>query len=527
MSDIKPPLTEPNWQEAIDRRFQDRLMRPLVKPGIIDTSTLARRIISRWQGFANRLPLLSQLEGRWAGVRELSAGQVPIVYAQQLREPANPSGAAVAPAQVSQRVATPTVQAKFAPAAGGAGASEATGTAEPSPLPVAPSQPVQRPPAQSGLLPAVSAEPAAATGTPQVSSSPLPVVASQTPTPTGTPQVSSSPLPVVVSQTPTPTGTPQVSSSPLPVVVSQTPTPTGTPQVSSSPLPVVVSQPPTPTGTAEPSPLPVVVSQPVQGPEAQAGLLPAVYAQPPGGAAAKANSQPARTQASPLPVVPAKFTSGSNLAPQVLDTDRVLPVARVFGESFSPGESPLPPEIRAVRDSRLPAIGQSSTPVPVVRVSTGAQAAQQLSGPLLRNLAAGNATVGSPAITAMPPEIRTPSPLPVVAGRPAAGPTGAGTPLVLSVPPALAGQRREANSSQPLASAPHSPGTGSAAKTAASQQTPARLPPVSGAQAERNIAPETEKPAKIDTDELADKIERKLMRRLTIENERRGRGQWR
>ncbi|WP_026098624.1 hypothetical protein [Kamptonema formosum] len=462
MSDMKPPLTEPNWQSSIDRRFQDRLMRPLVKPGIIDTSTLARRIISRWQGFANRLPLLSQLEGRWAGVRELSVGQVPVVYAQQLyakqqQEPANPSGAAVAPAQVSQRVATPTVQAKFAPAAGGAGASG---------MPVA-------------------ASPRASTGTAEPS--PLPVVASQPPTPTGTPQVSSSPLPVVASQPPTPTGTPQVSSSPLPVVASQ----------------------------------------PVRGPEAQAGLLPAVYAQPPGGGAAKTDSQPARTQASPLPVVPAKFTSGSNLAPQVLDTDRGLPVARIKGESFSPRESPLPPEIRAVRDSRLPAMGQSSTPLPVVRVSTGALAAQQLSGALLRNQAAGKATVGSPAITAMPPEKSTPSPLPVVAQQPAAGSTGLGTPLVLPVPPALAGQGREANSSQPLASAPHSPGTGSAAKTAASQQTPARLPPVSGAQAERNIGPETEKPAKIDTDELADKIERKLMRRLTIENERRGRGQWR
>jgi hypothetical protein len=496
---MKPPLTEPNWQSSIDRRLQDRLMRPAVKPGIIDTSRLARRIISRWQGFANRLPLLSQVEGRWAGVRELSAGQVPIVYAQLRREQANPSGAAVAPAQVSQRVATPTVQAKFAPAAGGAGASGmpvaaspgvSTGTAEPSPLPVVVSQPVQRPSAQSGLLPAVSAQP------------------------------------------PTPTGTPQVSSSPLPVVPNQSLTPTSTPQVSSSPLLVVASQPPTPTGTAEPSPLPVAPSQPVQRPSAQSGLLPAVSAQPPGDAAAKADSQPAHTQASPLPVVRAKFTSGSNLAPQVLDTDRVLPVARVKGESFSPGESPPPPEVRyarnrEVRENRLPAIGESSSPLPVVRVSTGSLAVRQPPSPLLPSRAGGNATVGSPAITAMPPEIRTPSPPPLVAQQPAAGPTGAGTPLVLSVPPALAGQRREANSSQPLASAPHSPGTGSAAKTVASQQTPARLPPVAGAQTERNVGPETEKPAKIDTDELADKIERKLMRRLTIENERRGRGQWR
>ncbi len=237
---------------------------------------------------------------------------------------------------------------------------------------------------------------------------------------------------------------------------------------------------------------------------------------------------------SPMPVVRAKLEPEAGILPAISAENSPMPVVRATSEPAGArlpvGENSPMPVVRATSEpagARLP-VGENS-PMPVVRANVGVPPELALQRDPLRSfrqlesLQPLNPT-GSLAVT---PERRTAKSQPVVAQQPAAGPTGAGTPLVLPVPPALAGQGREANSSQPLASAPHSPGTGNTAKTAASQQTPARLPPVSGAQAERNIGPETEKPAKIDTDELADKIERKLMRRIRIENERRGRGQWR
>ena len=85
MSETKLPLTvESNWQDIIDQRLQERLMRPLVQPGLTNTTQLARVIISRSHRLSNRLPLLTELNQRLSNVTPLQAEQTPIVYAQPL-----------------------------------------------------------------------------------------------------------------------------------------------------------------------------------------------------------------------------------------------------------------------------------------------------------------------------------------------------------------------------------------------------------------------------------------------------------
>ena len=73
-------MTQPQtWQESLNPQLAQRLIRPLVQPGVINTQ-IARKIIERSQRFTNRLPLLANR--RWASVNSLQSGQTPIVYAQ-------------------------------------------------------------------------------------------------------------------------------------------------------------------------------------------------------------------------------------------------------------------------------------------------------------------------------------------------------------------------------------------------------------------------------------------------------------
>jgi|GEM_PF-6186653 len=85
MSETKLALTvESNWQDSIDQQLQERLMRPLVQPGLTNTTQLARVIISRSHRLSNRLPLLTELNQRLSNVMPLQAEQTSIVYAQLL-----------------------------------------------------------------------------------------------------------------------------------------------------------------------------------------------------------------------------------------------------------------------------------------------------------------------------------------------------------------------------------------------------------------------------------------------------------
>jgi hypothetical protein len=196
-------------------------------------------------------------------------------------------------------------------------------------------------------------------------------------------------------------------------------------------------------------------------------------------------------------VVRAKLEPEAGILPAISGENSPMPVVRAKGG--------LPPWSAQQPDSLL------ATPGSSVPTSLAASSSRQF-----ESLQPLNPT-GSVAVTA---ERRTAKPQPVMAKETAADWTGAGVPLVLPAPPSVAGQGREANSS---------PVTAADRKTPAAQQTAAgaRSPSVTGTQTEGNVAPETERAAKIDVEALADKIERKLMRRLMIESERRGQMRWR
>ena len=68
-----------NWQSAINSQLSQRLIRPLIQPGIISFAD-ATEIIQRSQRFSSRHPLLNN--PRWSSLKHLEGEKVPIVHAQ-------------------------------------------------------------------------------------------------------------------------------------------------------------------------------------------------------------------------------------------------------------------------------------------------------------------------------------------------------------------------------------------------------------------------------------------------------------
>ena len=93
-----------NWQSAINSQLSQRLIRPLIQPGIISFAG-ATEIIQRSQRFSSRHPLLNN--PRWSSLKNLEGEKVPIVHAQM----AVPREAEVQ--QMGAKIKeTPIVQAK-------------------------------------------------------------------------------------------------------------------------------------------------------------------------------------------------------------------------------------------------------------------------------------------------------------------------------------------------------------------------------------------------------------------------------
>ncbi|MBD2449055.1 hypothetical protein H6G76_18220 [Nostoc sp. FACHB-152] len=72
-----------NWQDALNHNLVNRLSRPLRQPGMMKMA-MSQRIINRCDRFLNRLPLLNQQMQRWGNTNTLSSEPVPIVYAQPI-----------------------------------------------------------------------------------------------------------------------------------------------------------------------------------------------------------------------------------------------------------------------------------------------------------------------------------------------------------------------------------------------------------------------------------------------------------
>ncbi|ODG98623.1 hypothetical protein A4S05_08220 [Nostoc sp. KVJ20] len=70
-----------NWQDSLDEGLVNRLHRPLRQPGMMKMA-MSQRIINRCDRFLNRLPLLNQQMQRWGNTNTLSSEPIPIVYAQ-------------------------------------------------------------------------------------------------------------------------------------------------------------------------------------------------------------------------------------------------------------------------------------------------------------------------------------------------------------------------------------------------------------------------------------------------------------
>ena len=69
-----------NWQDSLNPQLLQRLVLLGQQPGIIKQD-IGQKIIARCDRFLNRLPLLSQYLQRWQGVNEMSVNSIPIVYA--------------------------------------------------------------------------------------------------------------------------------------------------------------------------------------------------------------------------------------------------------------------------------------------------------------------------------------------------------------------------------------------------------------------------------------------------------------
>ena len=79
--------SHPNWQESLNSKLIERLVRPLVQPGVISPK-IAQSIVRRSQRFANRLPMLAIADRGYATTNS-KVEPVPIVYAQAQRVLAN------------------------------------------------------------------------------------------------------------------------------------------------------------------------------------------------------------------------------------------------------------------------------------------------------------------------------------------------------------------------------------------------------------------------------------------------------
>jgi hypothetical protein len=389
-------------------------MRPLVQPGLTNTTQLATLIISRSHPLSNRLPLLTELNQRLSNVTPLQAEQTPIVYAQPL--PSLDKGfKSLAPQegsnlQNSQPNKSLIVQAKFS--------KNSSRVAEKNEVPQLATSGIQRKDALGNNLPKENS----------INS------------------LSYSPNTIVSSSLS------QLAVNRLPVVQAKF-------------APSMESTSPSPTSL-----------------NSQIGTKP---------------------RKSSLPVLQAANNSHSWLEPQPLPLQKQQTGDSIFTTAIF--------NTATAATSKLP---QQFNPLHISSNDSEAVTNE-------RHLA--------------------PS-LPVVTQMRMTGWTGLETPLILPTSPRSLEVGIAANGSQRLASQQYSAGVkpeiprategrnaGTVSRPAAtvSQSAVPNVSAIAAFQESSSSPATTGNQTKIDMDVLADKIERKLMRRLVVENERRGQKRWR
>lgn len=92
----EPTPSVPAWHESLDPALVARLQRPLVSPGIVSLE-IVQRILGWVEYFSSRLPLLGELSRRRPSSEGLRTDQVPIVHARWVQDDAtgvSPGGTA-------------------------------------------------------------------------------------------------------------------------------------------------------------------------------------------------------------------------------------------------------------------------------------------------------------------------------------------------------------------------------------------------------------------------------------------------
>ena len=106
-------------QDYLDPKLIHRLLRPIERPGVINTD-MGWKIVRRAQQFTNRLPLLAHLTQRWHHKIGFHGDQIPIVYAQPQPQETPITRSISAELSQSSSPQRMVVQAKFAPGSDGA-----------------------------------------------------------------------------------------------------------------------------------------------------------------------------------------------------------------------------------------------------------------------------------------------------------------------------------------------------------------------------------------------------------------------
>ncbi|MDZ8105299.1 MAG: hypothetical protein RM338_06680 [Nostoc sp. DedQUE12a] len=97
---------------ATDPKLLQRLLRPIERPGVID-SGMGWEIVARSQQFTNRLPLVFDLTRRWNPKIGFQGEKIPIVYAQPQPQESPTTGSISAELGQSPSSQRTVVQAKF------------------------------------------------------------------------------------------------------------------------------------------------------------------------------------------------------------------------------------------------------------------------------------------------------------------------------------------------------------------------------------------------------------------------------
>jgi hypothetical protein len=106
-------MSSPIWQDSLDLRLMQRLLRRLEQPGILKAQ-ISNGILNRTERFAQHLSFGQQLAQRYRGAVSASTNDIPIVYAQPLlvnhSATSDTPSANAQPTPSSQRT---VIQAKF------------------------------------------------------------------------------------------------------------------------------------------------------------------------------------------------------------------------------------------------------------------------------------------------------------------------------------------------------------------------------------------------------------------------------